>query len=144
MSVAKKAAEAAVTAKAVKSSLPNPKIKPSRGITAALVGSLIVIGISEVKSDGGNVLDPRPFVATFGVFIILGFVAEVNPALGRMLAVLAFVAILLARGDDALSGLLGKSGKSGSRKKKPGKTPGRSSGSVSGGKKPGVTTTTTA
>lgn len=107
--VAAAAANAVATARAVKSAVPKgPTIKPARGVTAALVGSLIVVGIGEIRQapGPGNVLDPRPFIATFGVFIIIGFIAEINPAFGRMLAVLAFVAILLARGEGALDGLL--------------------------------------
>jgi hypothetical protein len=106
-SAAALAANAAATAKAVKAAAPTgPKIKPARGVTTALVGSLLVVGVAQVKGSG-SALDPRPFIATFGVFIVVGFIAEANPALGRMLALLAFVAILLARGEDALTGLLG-------------------------------------
>lgn len=108
--LAKKTAAAKATAQAVRAaaapaasaaSSAAGALKPARGIIAALTFSLIVVTMS---SFGKSKKFPstQEIIATIALFVMLGFVAEVNPRFGRAFAVLVAVGVLFSRGEDAL------------------------------------------
>jgi len=80
--------------------LPKNKIV---GVSMFATAAIVVVG----GASRGEFPGPRQFIALAIVYIVLGFGAEIAPALAGPMAVLVFVAVLMTNGQalDAISGI---------------------------------------
>jgi hypothetical protein len=81
-------------------------MKPRKVIILTYAASLIAISLAGAAR--GAFPEPRQFLGVTIVFVILGFGAEFAPGLAIPFAILVLVAIIFARGEEALLGVARK------------------------------------
>lgn len=81
-------------------------MKPRKVIILTYAAALITIALAGASK--GAFPEPRQFLGVTIVFIILGFAAEFAPGLAIPFAILVLVALIFARGEEALLGVARK------------------------------------